>query len=49
VDDYTRYKIAHYQYGRLLDTCGCGGTRPWPTYAEKERFFADYGMGPRYY
>jgi hypothetical protein len=49
VDDYTRYKIAHYQCVRLLDICGSGGERPWPTYAEKERFFAGYGLGPRYY
>jgi hypothetical protein len=48
VNDYTRYKIAHYQYGRLLDTCGFGG-RPWPTRAEKERFFTEYNLGPRYW
>jgi hypothetical protein len=49
VNDYTRYKIAHYEYDRLLSTCGFGG-RPWPRQAEKERFFAEYGMAPpRYY
>jgi hypothetical protein len=30
LNDYTRCKIALYQYGRLLDICGCGG-RPWHT------------------
>jgi hypothetical protein len=48
VNDYTRYKIAHYQYGHLLETCGGCGGRPWPRQAEKERLFADYGLGPRY-
>jgi hypothetical protein len=47
VNDHTRYKIAHYKYSRLLDAC-LVGQRPWPRPAEKERFFAEYGLGPRY-
>jgi hypothetical protein len=47
VNDHTRYKIAHYEYGRLLDAC-LVGRRPWPRQAEKKRFFAEYGLGPRY-
>jgi hypothetical protein len=34
-----------YEYDRLLHTCGFSG-RKWPTRTEKERFFAEYGMGP---
>jgi hypothetical protein len=45
VNDHTRYKIAHYEYGRLLDACLIG-RRPWPRQAETERFFAEYGLGP---
>jgi hypothetical protein len=45
LNDYTRWKIALYEYDRLLNTCGPGGRR-WPTRTDKERFFAEYGMAP---
>jgi hypothetical protein len=45
LNDYTRWKIALYEYDRLLNTCGPGGRRG-PTRTDKEHFFAEYGMAP---
>jgi hypothetical protein len=43
LNDYSRYKIAHYEFERRLDRC-CKSRSGWPTAAQTKHFFAKYGV-----